>query len=147
MSHDLHDVRQELRDQLRGHGLRATSARLSVLVELHERRTPMTHDEIMAALGEGSMDRGTVYRILADLSTVGVLSRMDLGDHVWRYELCDPCRDVDDEHAHFLCEGCGQVVCLPPMELRTRSGDLPEALHGAQISLRVTGQCAACVDA
>jgi Fe2+ or Zn2+ uptake regulation protein len=72
---------------------------------------------------------------------------MDLGDRVWRYELLDACRPIDDDHAHFLCESCGVVHCLPPLELRARDGQLPAVLRGADIRLRVTGVCVECTRA
>ncbi len=140
----LHD---ELRHLLRDRGLRATSARLAVLVQLHDRGAPMTHDEVMDAVGRGAIDKATVYRILADLARENVLVRMDLGDHVWRYELRDPCRDVADEHAHFLCDACGKVVCLPGWQLRPPGGDLPTALKGADLTFRASGRCGDCGEA
>lgn len=90
-------------------------------------------------------DRATVYRILSDLSDASLLKRMDLGDHIWRYELYDACRTIDDDHAHFLCIACGDVACLPALELRAARGPLPENLRGAEIHLKVTGRCAQCV--
>lgn len=143
MSQHLADVQAELRQRLRELGLRATTTRLAVLVHLHEHEAPLTHEALMAALS--GLDRATVYRILADLTDVGLLRRMDLGDHVWRYELRDACRQVADDHAHFLCEDCGVVSCLPPLELRAAGGrTLPDVLRGASIRLKVTGLCAAC---
>ena len=69
---------------------------------------------------------------------------LDLGDRVWRYELLDDCRAMKSAHPHFLCEGCGEVRCLPPLELRARSGALPDDLLGAEFHVRVMGTCAAC---
>jgi Fur family ferric uptake transcriptional regulator len=140
-------VRQELRDLLRTQGLRATAVRLVVLETLHEARGPLTHEEVMERLPEGAFDRATVWRVLADLADGGFLRRMDLGDRVWRYELLDACRPVDEDHAHFLCEKCGGVSCLPPLELRAVDGQLPAELRGAEIRLRVTGTCARCREA
>jgi Fur family ferric uptake transcriptional regulator len=138
-------VHEELRALVRDRGLRATSARLAVLFQLHERGAPMTHEEVMEAVGHAAIDKATVYRILADLARVDVLVRMDLGDRVWRYELRDPCRDVSAHHPHFLCDTCSRVVCLPGLELRPAASNLPSALLGADITLRATGRCGACV--
>jgi Fur family ferric uptake transcriptional regulator len=146
MAHDVHpNVHQELRDRLRQLGLRATSPRLAVLVALHDEARPLSHEEVMDQISEGGFDRATVFRILADLAEVGLLRRMDLGDHVWRYELMDACRSVEADHPHFLCEGCGAVACLPPLELRATTGPLPALLAGAALHLRVTGRCGPCV--
>lgn len=138
-------IHEELRELLRDRGLRATSARLAVLFQLHERSAPMTHEEVMEAVGHGTIDGATVYRILADLARAEVLVRMDLGDRVWRFELRDRCRGVAPEHAHFLCDACSRVVCLPGFEMRPAPGGLPSALRGAELMLRVTGRCGDCV--
>lgn len=143
MSAHLHDVRSEMRSSLKALGLRATSSRLAVLVELHEHAGPLTHEELMDRLGVGSFDKATIYRILADLTEVGLLGKMDLGDHIWRYELRDACREVADDHAHFLCEDCGEVTCLPGLELRAPTG-LPAVLRGADFRVKVTGRCGDC---
>jgi Fur family ferric uptake transcriptional regulator len=129
-------------------GLRATKPRLAVLVALHDHAGPLSHPELMELLGEGRFDRGTVYRILADLAEANILRRMDLGDKVWRFELIDQCRTVADDHAHFLCVACSRVTCLPEMELRTvQGGPLPVVLRGAEIHLKVTGRCGVCTQA
>jgi Fur family ferric uptake transcriptional regulator len=147
MDGHLEDVRKEMRALLKSQGLRATGARLAVMVALHERGAPMTHEEVMGALGAGAFDRATVWRILSDMSDSGFFRRMDLGDRVWRYELIDNCRSVEDDHAHFLCETCGTVSCLPPLEIRAKDGSLPAALHGAAVRLRVIGTCGDCLEA
>jgi len=140
----LEAVRSEVRQQLRTGGLRATAPRIAVLVALHEFRAPMTHEQVMEVLPTGLHDRASVWRILSDLSDGGLLRRMDLGDRVWRYELRDRFRPVDDNHAHFLCEACAGVTCLPPLELRAVTGTLPPFLHSAEVRLKVTGRCAGC---
>ena len=137
-------VLDELKHLIRARGLRATSARIAVLRQLHDRSAPMTHEEIMRAVGLGAIDKATVYRILADLTRAELLVRMDLGDRIWRYELRDPCRTVEDEHPHFLCDDCGKVVCLPGFGIHAHEDSLPPALHGAQITVRASGRCGAC---
>lgn len=145
-THDhLEEVCRELRTVLRGHSLRATAPRLAVLVTLHEQGAPMTHEQIMEALPSGQYDKASVWRLLSDLADAGVLCRMDLGDRVWRYELLDDCRPVDADHAHFLCEVCGVVECLPPLVLRTAEGPLPAVLQGAAFRVKVLGTCSGCV--
>lgn len=145
MAH-VHEVRSEVRSLLKERGLRATGARITVLEVLHEQRGPMTHEQVMDVLPTGVHDKASIWRILADLAEAGVLSRMDLGDRVWRYELLDACRTVSDDHAHFLCESCGEVSCLPPIEIRSLDGALPQALRGADFRVRVTGTCAECTE-
>jgi len=137
-------IRDEVRGLLHTRGLRATASRIAALEVLHEQQGPMSHEQIMGKLPEGLHDRASIWRILSDLADAGILRRMDLGDRVWRYELLDACRTVTDDHPHFLCEDCGTVSCLPPLEIQARGGALPEALLGADFQVRVAGICSSC---
>jgi len=144
MSNKLNKVQTEVRALLKAQGMRATAQRLAVLVSLHEEKAPMTHEEVMGRLSAGLYDKASIWRVLSDLAGVGILRRMDLGDRVWRYELHDACRTVSDDHPHFLCEACGDVTCLPPLEVRGRDGELPKALLDADFQIRISGNCGAC---
>ena len=147
MNHSIEDVRDEVRALLKGQGLRATAPRIAVLVTLHERKAPMTHDEVMGSLPPGAYDKASVWRVLSNLADADILRRMDLGDRVWRYELYDACRSITDNHPHFLCESCGVVSCLPALTVSAENGQLPETLRDADFHIRIAGRCAACVAA
>ncbi|HCH65986.1 MAG TPA: transcriptional repressor [Deltaproteobacteria bacterium] len=139
-------VHAEMKARLRAKGLRATRPRLAILAQMHILARPLSHPEVMEALGEASFDRASVYRILADLTAADLLRRMDLGDKVWRYELLSHVDREADDHAHFLCVLCKQITCLPEVELRpVRGGVLPPELTGAEIHLKVTGRCGVCM--
>jgi Fur family transcriptional regulator, ferric uptake regulator len=144
MSKHLESVQAEVRALLKDRGMRATAQRLAVLTLLHEQKSPMTHEGVMGLLSPGLYDKASVWRVLSDLAGVGIVRRMDLGDRVWRYELHDACRTVSDDHPHFLCEGCGEVTCLPPLEVRSRDGSLPKALLDADFHIRISGNCGVC---
>lgn len=144
MSSHIEQVRAEVRQLLKRQGLRATAARLAVLVALHEQKAPMTHEAVMEALPAGAYDKASVWRVLSDLAGVDIVRRMDLGDRVWRYELYDSCRTITDDHPHFLCESCGVVSCLPALSVTTRDGHLPEILLNADFHIRIAGRCAGC---
>ena len=145
MSTKLNKVQTEVRGLLKSKGLRATAQRIAVLVVLHEQKRPMTHEAVMGLLSSGLYDKASIWRVLSDLAGVGILRRMDLGDRVWRYELQDACRTVTDDHPHFLCEDCGDVTCLPSLDVRTKSGELPSALLKADFHIRITGTCEVCI--
>ena len=140
-------VQTEVRALIKSKGMRVTAQRLAVLVALHEQRAPMTHEEVMLALGTEAYDKASVWRVLSDFAGVELVRRMDLGDRVWRYEIHDACRAVTDDHPHFLCEVCSQVTCLPPLEVRARSGGFPAELVNADFHIRITGTCAGCITA
>ena len=137
------NTRTKMRARLKDLGLRATSPRLAVLVALHDATHPLSHEALMGLLGE-PLDRATVYRILSDLCGKGLLRRMDLGDHIWRFELADRCGWQTNNHAHFLCDDCGVVTCLPELEIQAAKGALPARLVGAQLHLRLSGRCGEC---
>jgi Fur family ferric uptake transcriptional regulator len=141
------DLESELRALLRSQNMRATSVRLAVLSILHEHQGPMTHEQVMESLPGSKFDRASVWRLLSELSEKGLLRRMDLGDRVWRYELLDACRTIESTHSHFLCGQCGEVSCLPPLELVTHEGKLPGILNHAEFTIRIEGTCGVCLTA
>ena len=144
MTTDSKKVQTEVRALLKHHGMRATAQRIAVLFVLHEQQGPLSHEGVMAQLEPGLYDKASVWRVLSDVANAGIVRRMDLGDRVWRYELYDDCRTVDDRHPHFLCEQCGEVTCLPPLEVRTRDGRVPKKLLSADFHIRIAGNCGEC---
>lgn len=141
----------DLRDRLRKAGLRATSARVSVLRCLEASKVPLTHAEVYEKVAADGFDRATVYRNLIDLADVGFLKRYDLGDHVWRFELLRA--DADGKgahraegHPHFVCSDCGTVECLPSSSVSLsgiRGG--PKSLRkGDGLEIQIRGLCNDC---
>lgn len=135
----------EYRKALREAGLRSTAARIAVLEHLSQARAPMSHAEIADILEPMGFDRATAYRNLIDMTEAGLLTRTELGDHVWRFELKRPGHDHDNEHPHFVCVDCGEVSCLPDVEVnitptpgtkRSGIGDITEIL--------LRGHCGRC---
>ncbi len=130
---------------LKEKGLRATSPRLVVMVTLRELNCPVTHDEVMSNLPPGAYDKASIWRVLSDLTAVGILRRMDLGDRNWRYEFVDENQTAEDSHPHFLCEACGVVSCLPALKVTTLDGSLPQVLTHASFQIRIAGTCQVCL--
>jgi Fur family ferric uptake transcriptional regulator len=98
---------------IRGAGLRCTAARLSVMQHLLRSRGPETHAEVSDALADKGFDRATIYRNLTELTDAGLVSRVELGDHVWRFEIRRHAHaGAKEDHPHFLCTTCGEVSCL-----------------------------------
>lgn len=127
---------------LRRHGMRSTRWRCEVLRVLWQAASPMSHQDLTDALGDSQVDRATVYRNLMALSEADLVQRIDLGDHVWRFELRKRDRETIDEHAHFLCTECGRVVCLESGGLRIPRMD--ETFVGQVTDIVVRGLCQAC---
>ena len=137
-------VALEMRGLLRAKSLRVTRVRLGVLEVLHDAQKPMTHEEVMSILKAEYYDKASVWRVLADLETKGILQRMDMGDRIWRYELFDDCRKIERTHAHFMCTVCHDVSCLPSVALTATKGELPAKLKNQTCSIIVSGICDAC---
>jgi Fur family ferric uptake transcriptional regulator len=102
-----------IRDQIRAAGLRSTKARVSVMQELMAAASPLSHAEVAVRLASQGFDRATIYRNLVELAEATIVSRVELGDHVWRFELRRTEGESGGDHPHFLCVDCGEVSCLP----------------------------------
>jgi Fur family ferric uptake transcriptional regulator len=137
----------QLRSTIRNSGLRSTAPRVAVLQYLQDTSTPMSHAEIFEALEEKGFDRATIYRNLIDLTEVGLLLRTDVGDHVWRFELRrEGQRGHQSEHPHFMCTDCGEVACLPDVNVRISSArGIPRALATKKVVIQMKGLCDRCV--
>lgn len=130
-----------LKQRLRQAGLRATQPRLAVMDVLVDADGPLSHGDVVDALADASFDRATLFRNLNDLAAAGLLRRLDVGDHVWRFELVSD-HGHDEHHAHFVCTDCGEVQCLPAIEVKAPGrSDLLARSHEVQIR-GVCGECA-----
>ncbi len=105
------DEVEAVRQILRGVGLRSTPARIAVMSSLRRATKPQTHAELSDILLPLGFDKATVFRNLTDLTDAELISRTELGDHVWRFEIRDPKHDRSS-HPHFVCVECGTVSCL-----------------------------------
>jgi Fur family ferric uptake transcriptional regulator len=101
---------------LRGSGLRKTPARTAILNEFASAPGPLTVHDLASRLTLGS-DLVTVYRTLNVLAEKGILRRVRGDDRSWRYELTAADETADHVHAHFVCDECGTVECLPEVEM------------------------------
>jgi Fur family ferric uptake transcriptional regulator len=132
---------------LRSAGLRSTASRVAVLEYFHVHSGPNSHAELFDALGDRGFDRATIYRILIDLSDVGILSRTDLGDHVWRFELRRGAGGIEhtEDHPHFVCVDCGEVSCLPGLSVRLEGATkAPRSVSKNKVAVQLKGRCDNC---
>ncbi|MBI5607388.1 MAG: transcriptional repressor [Deltaproteobacteria bacterium] len=130
-----------LRDRLRGAGLRATPARLAVLEVLETSEHSLSHAELVALLQAGPWDATTLYRNLTDIVRVGLARRVDMGDHVWRYQRLDAAHQGD--HPHFTCVQCGETQCLPGLQW-TAAQQAPKAVARMEVDVQLRGVCDDC---
>ncbi|MFK7818249.1 MAG: Fur family transcriptional regulator [Planctomycetaceae bacterium] len=136
------DEIQEVRQILRDHGFRATPARIAVLQQLRNATSPLTHADLSETLVPVGFDKATVFRNLTDLTEAGLVSRTELGDHVWRFEILDP-NDDGEKHPHFVCTDCGDVSCLGAMNFTANSRQ-KASIIGRISEILIKGLCAKC---
>ncbi|MFN3201277.1 MAG: Fur family transcriptional regulator [Bradymonadia bacterium] len=140
---------EELRGLIRDAGLRATRGRIIVYMCLEHAQTPLSHGDLVEQLVPQGFDRATIYRNLTDLTQSGLVRRIDVGDHTWRFELMgDDEHDHHDHaegHPHFVCVDCGQVQCLDGVKLTVSSAAAPRAVHSQQVQIHLRGVCDACI--
>jgi len=137
--------RDKLRARIRGAGLRCTPARLAVLSELSRSARPLTHADLASAVAEFGFDRTTVYRNLVEMAEAGILSRIELGDHVWRFELRGNGQDHAQDHPHFLCTECGEVSCLSGVQVSIKPArGAKRGAIGKITNVLLSGRCRQC---
>jgi Fur family ferric uptake transcriptional regulator len=112
---------------------------------MRETGRPLSHNEVSAALAGLGFDHATIYRNLTDLSDAGLVTRTDLGDHIWRFELRRATEDHKVQHPHFLCMDCGVVSCLPAGAVTLRAADgAPRSMRKGSVAVQVQGRCDQC---
>ena len=97
-------IKQDMAEQLRAAGLRATPARAAVLKLLISRAKPMEAQEILQLIPAGMADTATVYRILHSLTQAGLARAVQLRAGAVSYEAAGL-----PHHHHVICEKCGLV--------------------------------------
>ncbi len=139
------DPAEIIRRRIRAAGLRATAARIAVMKELLAATSPVTHAQMAERLAGSGYDRATIYRNLVELAEAGILSRIELGDHVWRFELRRSEEAGVADHPHFVCVDCGEVSCLPTgsVSIQHDSGAKPDAI-GTVTAVLLKGHCNQC---
>lgn len=138
--------------------MRCTAARLAVMQYLMSASGPLTHAEVSEAVGPvKGFDRATIYRNLTELTEAGLVSRVELGDHVWRFELkrAGEPHAKGDDHPHFLCTSCGEISCLDDVNVAitpkvgrgkaAKGPARPKAIRTVKEVL-LKGQCGKCSD-
>jgi len=125
---------------IRKMGLRATTARVSVLDVLLSADHALSHGEIERAveLAHSMIERVTLYRVLDWLVNHKFAHKVVGADRVWRFNAT-----LTTDHAHFNCTHCGQIYCLenltPAVALT-----LPKGFKLQHADVAVQGLCPRC---
>ena len=134
--------------QIRATGERLTQARVAVLSLLLAAEHAISHHDVAAAIAAHQpIDRVTVYRVLDWLVEVGIAHRIAGDDRVWRF-MVNPehghgTGGTPHQHAHFICNQCGQTFCLNDTPARLNF-KLPDGFKPSEVDLKFRGACAHC---
>ncbi len=94
-------------ERLSGAGYRRGGAREAVIELLDEQPCALSaldiEDQLRARDGR-RVGRASIYRVVDELVTLGLLNRVEVGDGLARYE---PQRH--GHHHHLVCDGCGRL--------------------------------------
>jgi len=126
---------------LKTRGLKATPARLGVLVTLHETMQPLRIEDIHERM-TAPVDLATVYRIVNALVAAGAVAKVDFGERGAYFEPTDR-----THHHHLVCTHCGRVVDIAYCPAHLEQTALAAARGFARIdrhSLELFGVCKRC---
>ena len=133
-------------ERLAGAGYRRGGARRAVVELLDRQECGLSAPEIEHALSHGdrAVARASVYRVLDELEELGLVTRIDVGHGLARYEAQFP--DGTHHHHHMVCDHCGALVPFRDEELertiRRVARRVPFVVDEHDITLR--GACPGC---
>jgi Fur family ferric uptake transcriptional regulator len=89
-------------------GYRRGGARRAILELLDEQSCALSAVEIEEQLARRrrEVSRASIYRVMEELETIGLVQRVEVGRGVVRYE---PARHGSGHHHHLVCDRCGRV--------------------------------------
>lgn len=136
-------TRDEAKERIHEAGLRATAPRVAVLRLLASAKKPLSHGEVVDAIGCEDWDQATLYRNLLKLVDAKLARVANTVGGISRYQA----REEDDGphlHPHFSCKSCGSVECLPGAKL---AGAVERRWHRSLESseMQLIGECPDCL--
>lgn len=126
----------------RNAGLKVTPQRVAIYSALASTTThpdvEWVYGKVRSAMPSISLD--TVYRTLEQLSTLGIIMKIEVTDKRSRYD-ANP-----KQHAHFICIECGDIIDIDhagfkelSCETRIDGAGFAKSLH-----LQIRGKCFSC---
>ncbi|MDX6724935.1 MAG: Fur family transcriptional regulator, ferric uptake regulator [Solirubrobacteraceae bacterium] len=126
-------------------GFRRGGARAAIIALLDAQSCALSAYEIEATLREQGrgVGRASVYRILDQLDGLGLVTKIEVGQGIARYE---PNRPGADHHHHMVCARCGEVIPFADDELEATIEKVAERLtfEVAEHDIVLHGACADC---
>jgi len=131
-------------EDLREAGLKVTAPRLKILRMLES--SPQRHlsaEDVYRALLEGGeeLNLATVYRVLTQFETAGLVSRQHFEGGHSTFEL-----DSGEHHDHIFCVACGRVDEFMDDTIERRQAEIAKqaGYEMTDHSLYIYGLCAEC---
>lgn len=126
-------------------GFRKTEIRIKVLEHLQKVEKAVSQPELEKKFNKLA-DRVTLYRILSAFEEKGIIHKIMDVHGVARYAMCNEkhCTELEhhDEHVHFNCTECGDVVCLDSVKVPDIK--LPKSFSLSRLNLNIEGTCDNC---
>ena len=126
-------------------GFRRGGARAAVIELLDAQPCALSAYELEAKLREEGrgVARASVYRILDELERLGLVTKLEVGQGIARYE---PVRPGGDHHHHMVCARCGEVIPFADDELEATLDRVAERVtfEVDEHEIVLHGSCAAC---
>jgi Fur family ferric uptake transcriptional regulator len=132
-------------EALAGAGYRRGGARAALIALLDQQRCALSAAEIEQALrdrGGRGVARASVYRILEELEELRLITRVEVGQGLARFEAARG----EGHHHHMVCDACGQVIPFEDPELERSIRRLAERVtfEVAEHDVVLHGACADC---
>jgi Fur family ferric uptake transcriptional regulator len=126
-------------------GFRRGGARAAVIGLLDDQSCALSAYEIEAKLREDGrgVARASVYRVLDQLEGLGLLTKIEVGQGIARYE---PNRPGTEHHHHMVCARCGGVIPFADPELEATIDRVAERVtfEVSEHEIVLHGACADC---
>jgi Fur family ferric uptake transcriptional regulator len=128
------------------YGLRSTKARRAIIGVLEQANHALTQQELSDQLAEHHFDKATLYRNLHTLTECGLVHRVATPTGIWTFALSyeQEQKQPDTQHAHFICEDCERVFCLPEIQRTVHDLGLNRNFTITSAELRLVGHCEDC---
>jgi Fe2+ or Zn2+ uptake regulation protein len=132
---------KDIMDELKGLGIRPSSARVLVLKYLRERKNHPTIDQVYGEITGNlpGLSRMSVYNSMNVLAENGLVRSLSMEGGETRYDA------TTKNHGHFKCEGCGAIYDFDLGRLATEKR-LPAGFQAERQDLLVWGLCAHCAE-
>jgi Fur family ferric uptake transcriptional regulator len=126
-------------------GYRRGGARAAVIELLDHQHCALAAVEIEAELrrrGQRGVSRASVYRILEELERLRLVTRVEVGQRLARFEPARP----EGHHHHLVCDRCGTVIPFEDARLERSIRQLTDRMvfDVTEHDVVLHGACADC---